>query len=367
MKARVLVGCFTAVVAAFSSAGRVSAAEQAKIEEVASFPDQQVTGVAVSKDNRVFVCFPFWNPNHTISVAEVMKDGTLKAFPDEQWNKNEGDPAKRWVCVQSVYVDDTGALWVIDPAAPMLESVVKGGPKLVKFDLASNQPTQTIAFTEAVAPERSYLNDVRIDTKTGHAYLTDSGLGALAVVDLKTGNGRRLLANQAATKAEPDVELTVDGLQPKDPKTGKTPRFNADGIALDSENGYLYWHPLTGHTLWRAKTEDLRNEQLSEEQLGAKIEKVSKTVAPDGMLAGRDGTIYLTAIEKDAIVRFDPKTHHEATVAQDKLLQWPDSLAWGADGWLYVTASQIHRMPKFNNGVDQRGGQPFRLLRIKLP
>jgi sugar lactone lactonase YvrE len=264
-------------------------------------------------------------------------------------------------------VDDTGALWVLDPAAPMLEAVVKGGPKLVKFDLATNQPAQMIAFPESVAPENSYLNDVRVDTKTGHAYLTESSLGGLVVVDLKSGKSRRVLEKEKSTKAEPEVELTVDGLKPKDPKTGKSPQFQSDGIALDAAHGYLYWHALTGYTLWRVKTEDLRNEALTEAQLAAKVERVAKTVAPDGMLEGPDGSVYLTAIEKNGIVRFDPQTQQSTTVIEDKKLQWPDSLSWGPDHWLYVTASQIHRMPKFNGGVDQRNGQPFRVLRVKVP
>lgn len=342
----------------------------AKIEEVAAFPEQQVTGVAVSQNGRVFVNFPYWSDGHTTSVAEVMKDGTLKPFPDESWNKKEGDPAQRWVCVQSVSVDDTGALWVLDPAAPKQEAVVKGGAKLVKFDLTSTTPAtpvQTIIFPEAAAPERSYLNDVRVDTKTGHAYLTESALGSLVVVDLKSGQARRLLAGHKSTVVEPDVTLVVDGLKPLDPKTGKSPSFAADGIALDAENGYLYWHPLTGYTLWRAKLEDLRNEQLTPEQLVAKVEEVAKTPAPDGMLAGKSGTIYLAAFENNGIARYNPADGKTQMVVRDDRMQWPDSMAWGPDGWLYVTASQIHRMPKYNGGVDKREGRPFRVLRVKLP
>ncbi len=45
---------------------------------VAGF-DQQVTGVAVSKDGRIFVNFPRWEKDVPISVAEVMKDGTPEA------------------------------------------------------------------------------------------------------------------------------------------------------------------------------------------------------------------------------------------------------------------------------------------------
>ena len=35
--------------------------------------------------------------------------------------------------------------------------------------------------------ERSDRNDMRMDTKTGHAFITESGTGAIIVVDLKSG------------------------------------------------------------------------------------------------------------------------------------------------------------------------------------
>jgi hypothetical protein len=41
--------------------------------------------------------------------------------------------------VQSVVVDDQDNLRVLDPAAPKMQATVKGGPKLVKIDLRTNQ------------------------------------------------------------------------------------------------------------------------------------------------------------------------------------------------------------------------------------
>jgi hypothetical protein len=51
-------------------------------------------GVAVSAQGRVFVNFPFWSDDHTISVAEVV-DGKLRPFPDESGRHALGVRAKR--------------------------------------------------------------------------------------------------------------------------------------------------------------------------------------------------------------------------------------------------------------------------------
>ena len=330
----------------------------AELQEVAAF-DQQLTGVGVSqKSGRVFVNFPYWSDDHGMSVAEIVA-GKPKPFPNEEWN-HPGPAGSHFICVQSVVVDDQDNLWILDPAAVKTKELVPGGPKLAKVDLHTNQVVQTIPFGEDIAPKKSYLNDVRIDTTAQVAYITESGKGALVVVDLKTGKARRLLDGDKSTQMEDDVKLVVDGKELIDQETKKTPQFQVDGIALDSRNGYLYYHALTGRTLYRVKTSYLRDETLSPKDLAAKIESLGQTAPPDGMLESSDGSVYLTNIEAGAIDRWDPATRKVTTVIQDKRLLWPDTMSWGPGGSLYVTASQIENMAKYN------GGRTTRTERYKL-
>ena len=334
----------------------------AELQEVASFPDAQVTGVGAStKSGRVFVNFPYWSDDHTISVAEII-DGKPQPYPNRDWN-SPGDPGSHFVCVQSVVVDANDMLWILDPAAIKTKELVKGGPKLVKVDLKTNQVVQVIPFGEDIAPKKSYLNDVRIDTDKNIAYITESGKGAIIVVDLKSGKARRLLDGHKSTQVESGVTLTVDGKQLIDQETKKTPQFAVDGIALDTTNGYLYYHPLTGHTLYRIKTADLNDEKLSRSELEGKVEDLGKTPAPDGMLEAPDGSLYLTDIEGGAIQHWDPATKQTSLVLKDKRLLWPDTLSWGPNGLLYVTASQIENMAKYNGGKSTRT-EPYKLFKI---
>jgi sugar lactone lactonase YvrE len=338
-----------------------SLASAVTLEEIASFPNQQVTGVTVSKTGRIFVNFPDWSDDHTVSVAELI-DRQPKPFPNEEWNK-PGPAGAHFVCVQSVVVDSRDDLWVLDPAAPKMQDPIPGGPKLVKIDLKSNQVVQTIPFGEDIAPKKSYLNDVRIDTNAGTAYITDSGKGAIIVVDLKTGKARRLLDGHYSTQAEPGFKLVVDGRELIDQQKKTPPQINADGIALDLKNDFLYYHALTGRTLYRIKTQYLRDPNLPKGELESKIEKVAETPASDGMIEAPDGSVYLTDIEDNAIVRWDAAPEKASQVIQDKRLSWPDTLSWGPEGALYVTCSQIQNSPRFNGGRNVRV-EPYHLFKV---
>ena len=44
---------------------------------------------------------------------------------------------------------------------------------------------------------------------------------------------------------------------------------------------------------------------------------------------------------------------------------WPDTLSVAADGFLYFTANQPHRQPKFQGGTDRRE-KPYALFRVKV-
>ncbi|WP_262297387.1 SMP-30/gluconolactonase/LRE family protein [Microvirga sesbaniae] len=346
---------------------------QQPFEQVATF-DHQVTGVAVSQDGRIFVNFPRWTEDSPVSVAEVMKDGSLKPYPDQAWNewrnarKDEMAPQDHWVCVQSVVADSQGNLWVLDPAAPAQDKVVAGGPKLVKIDLKTNQPSQTISFTEEVAPQGSYLNDVRFSPDGRHAYLTDSGVkGALIVVDLQSGKARRVLDGHPSTQVEKDVQVKADGQVLRRPD-GRGVEFAADGIALTPDGRHLYWQAIKGKTLYRIATDTLENAQASDRDVAAKVETIGENGVADGLLITRRGDrMIVTAPEDDALkvrVLSGAQGSRPTILVQDKQLRWPDSLAEGPDGTLYFTTSRIQDSATYK--PDAPKSLPTQLWRMKL-
>ncbi len=332
--------------------------------EVAAKMPQQLAGVTISKAGRLFVNIPRWVDKPDSSVAEIAADGSLLPYPNTEinhWDFQPGDSARtHFVCVQSVFVEEDD-LWILDPAAPMFGDVVCDGAKLLRVSLTTNTVTRTYAFDQSAVPIRSYLNDVRL--AHGHAFITDSGMGAIVVLNLETGQTRRLLDKHSSTKAEIGVEPIIGG-KPWKFADGTTPQVHSDGIAIDPKREYVYYKALTGRTLYRVPIAALLDESLSAEALGARVERVAEPGPTDGLEFDAQGNLYLAALEENAIrvLRQDGSMKVFAS-AGDFL--WPDTITISREGYLLFSATQFHLMPAFNGGDDKRTG-PYNIFRLKL-
>ena len=316
--------------------------------------ERRWTGIAVSHEGRVFVNYPLWSPTQPFAVGELQADGSVLPYPNEALNSwsPEKAPGDHFVCVQAMFVDSGNRLWILDTGNPWLQGVVKGGPKLVVVDLAHDEVLRMYPFAPEITPAESYLNDLRVDRGRETVYLTDAGDGALVVLDLAGGETRRLLDDHPSTRAE-DVELTIGGA-PWLPG-GQRPQVHADGIALSRDGKWLYYQALTGRTLYRIATADLRDTRLSDADLGGRVQKVAESGASDGLLWGPDGHVYLSALEHDAIRRVGPDGTVE-TVIQDPRISWPDSFALGPGDVLYFTTARIH---------EWEPSEPFAVYRVE--
>jgi len=333
--------------------GTAALAQGGPLTPVATF-DHQATGVAVTQDGRRFVNFPRWTDDAPISVAEVLPNGTLRAYPDERWNgwrnarANELPVADYFVCVQSIVPDGHGNLWVLDPGAPGNEKILEGAPKLVRIDLKTNQVTKVIHVAADVALQGTYLNDIRFspDGKTG--YITDSGTrGAIIVIDLESGNAFRALDGHASTQIDKSVKVTIYG-RPLVRPDGRQPAFAADGIAISNDGATLYYQALTGKTLYSIDTAKLRPE-IGEAERAAAVKAVAQTHVADGLWMSKAGVLYITSPTDYSVTKLAGSGVQK--VLTDKRLRWPDTFSEGPDGTMYLTASHIQDTNWFTPGA----------------
>jgi sugar lactone lactonase YvrE len=350
-----------------------------ELEPVAYFFGAMPTGVTVSRSGRIFVNYPKWGDDVKFTVAEII-DGQEVAFPNEEFNqpRSDADP-DALVSVQSVVVDPADRLWILDTGSPMFKETEYGGPKLVCVDLETNSVAKTILFPQDVALPTTYLNDVRFDLRRGEegvAYITDSaqkGSNGIIVVDLATGESWRRLSDHASTKPLqlPDFQPIVEGRPFLDRSDGTTKQgagMGTDGIAISADGSRLFYCPLGSRRLYSVATDELVDRSFDEDRVGATvIDEGDRGGASDGLETDADGYIYSTNYEHNAILRrLDEDTGKEwETVAHDPRLLWPDTMSVADDGYLYVTANQLHRQARYQDGVDLRV-KPYVLFRVNI-
>ena len=341
-------------------------ADDPRLVEVAQSTDYHWNGVALTKTNRIFAALPRLYQNTTISVAEILTDKTLKPIPGGSWNtfdprNSSGNPESRFVNVNAILTDSSDNLWVVD-SGMIGTTAYPNGSKLVKINL-NNQSVERIYYTSSINPPTGFaLNDVRIGLR--HAYLTESGLGSLVIINLDNGQVRRVLSDHYSTKFADPTVVRMEGRVVSDEKD-QPKRMPNNNLELTPDQKILYYKPSFSYNWFQISTDLLLNESLNESELGGNVAATLKTMPTGGTTMDDQGYIYLMDLERQAIWQQNTVDGSWKLIVRDERIIWGDASDVSADGYLYVPMSQNNRVPSFNNGTD-RIQKPFRMYKIKI-
>jgi sugar lactone lactonase YvrE len=335
---------------------------------VARSPTYTWNGVTVSRTGRLFVSMQRDTPESTTpSVGEILPDGRIAPFPNNRWNQfrfgNSG--GDQFIGINSVVSDVDDQLWVVDPAG-VGGKPIKGKAKLVQIDIATRRIVRVYPFDTTVVPEGGFINDVRV--ADGYAYLPDSSLGALIVLNLKSGQARRVLAEDVRLRSDRSLQLTVNG-RPYRNVEGVLPNGNmsVNPIELSPDGRHLYFQPSGGPVLMRLQTDLLRNFSTPDSVLSKAIESMGRGPFNAGMTMTSDGSIYFSDIELGGITRRHPDGRFEVVArGPASILVWPDASRMGPDGYLYFPSSQINRFAGNSPTGKSELQFPFHLFKVKI-
>jgi sugar lactone lactonase YvrE len=285
-----------------------------------------------------------------------MYDQTLlQPFPT--WADNAIGDAAALQSVLGFEIDAEDRIWVLDQGKVNGEAAIPGSQKLVVYDSNTGDQLMFFDLTTVTDPQRSFLNDVVVDTYRQIAYITDSGIsvvpgepikGGIIVLDYANNRVRRVLDPDSSVEDDPSLWVTINGERVNAAGPMET---GADGIALSCDGTVLFYTPLTSRTLYAIETSYLRDWNLLDlspfvTDLGYKLS------ASDGLAASFEGSLYLTAIETNSIYRLSPYTedpslfdyHDFLTLASDPdLMMWPDTLGFDpTDHSLVFVSNQLH-------------------------
>ncbi len=340
--------------------------EQQKMEIVARLPNS-VGNVAFTPDNQlIFSQHPFYNP--VIRVAKLTSSTTFEPFPNAKWNTPRKGFDDYLDNVLGLRSDEDGVVWMIDMGFRTHIT-----PKIVGWNTRDNKLERIYYMPEPLTVAGSQPQDLVIDKKHRKFYLADEDIGpggdgsqsAIIVIDMDTGQGRRLLQGDKSTIPE-NVPITVDGNDLTVPgKDGKPMvlKVGCDGITMDFHSEWLYFGPLSGHSLYRLRVSDLNNEALSPAEISSKVERYANKPNNGGLSIDYNGNIYSTNVESKEIglITPDRKSH---VVASDPQMVWPDGISYSPDGYMYVSASQVSAAAMFHGGTAQNK-TPYLIFRFR--
>jgi hypothetical protein len=130
--------------------------------------------------------------------------------------------------------------------------ILPEGPKLVTINVTTNEVTRTYPMGN-VTLAQSLLDDIRFNPESGKAYLTDAGVPALIVLDLASGEARRVLENDVSTRGNMPVSAEGRLLRGAD---GGFQYIYADQLEVSPDAMWLYYQSCDGG-MYRIETKYL--------------------------------------------------------------------------------------------------------------
>jgi sugar lactone lactonase YvrE len=267
---------------------------------------------------------------------------------------------ERFVSPLSLRIDRQNRLWVLDLANHAL-----GQPKIFAFSLADDSLLLEYEIPSDVAPFGSHMNDFQIDNAGDYMYIADASIfgkkPALIVFDIKNKTARRVLEGHESVTAENFIstvggrEMVVLG--------AFVIRPHVDSIALDKKGEWLYYAAVNAQHMYRVRAADLRDTNLSPDELASRVERFARKSHSDGITMDAAGNIYLSDPEHDAINVLDARGDFRTLITSPDL-RWPDGFSFGPDGYVYVTCSALHHVI-FKSRAYQKEHEPFQIYKFK--
>lgn len=347
-----LVLTSAALVVTTSSLTAVGAPDVAVLGELQQRPGNP----AVTPDGTVyFSMHPFDAPEFKVMRLE---DGKAVPYPNE--NVSGG-----LVAVIGIQATQDHTLWWLDMGN------VEVSPKLVGWDTKADKLKAVHVIPNEASVANSFHQDFAIDEKRGKAFIADMSRGglvdnsepAIVVIDLKTGEVRRVLSGNKVFQPS-DTPLMAEGrpMRMQDENgTVHEIKLGLNPIAIDPSNDWVYFSTMTAGNLYRVSAELLGDFSKSEAVIEQGIEVYGEKPSSDGIATGPKDVVYITNVDDSSIDVVDASGTR--MWSDDSRLIWPDGLAVAKDGSVVVTVNQLHRAAAFNEGTSL-SEKPYRILRI---
>ena len=230
-------------------------AQQDSRLETAIVTDTPINGISTTPEGRQFLLYARVDGSTGPTVVESIGNTTVP-YPNLEWNSynTSKDPSTHFVRINSQRIGPDGQLWIVDVGSPSFGEpvILPEGPKLVAINVTSNEVSRIYPMGN-VTLAQSLLDDVRFNPESGLAYLTDAGVPALIVLDIASGEARRVLENDVSTRA--NMPVSAEGRLLRGGEGGFQ-HIYADQLEVSPDAMWLYYQSCDGG-MYRIETKYL--------------------------------------------------------------------------------------------------------------
>ena len=324
---------------------------QTALEEVLTYPEP-LGNVAVSSSGRVFFSVHPESRTRGNKLLEFV-DGASEPWPSGRAQQAFFDTPLGLVA------DPFDRLWVLDHGNHGLRQ-----PRLLGFDIETGKLIADERFNSIIAPAGSLLQDLAVSPDGKTLVISDASYWrqrpALIVYDIRSGSTRRLLERHVSVAPE-DFVITSNDRQMSFLGGIVAMRGGVTGLAIDDT--WVYYGAISGSGLYRVPLSALRERGLPQAELEASVERYATKPLSDGLGIDAAGNVYVTDVEHNAISIVGPDKKSR-TLIRSTALRWPEGIAMGPDGWVYVTDSALSELVlRSQESIDAEG--PFSLFRFR--
>ena len=340
-----------ALVCLFAATHQAHADEPLSFEIVRQLDARTAPGnIAVSESGRVFMSTHLaYSPEH--KIVELLADGSHTPYP-----KVDFFPPLNGVL--GSIVDAEGIYWFLDTIWGK-----DGMGRVIGWDTNTESLYKIFYVARPLVYDNYILNDLAVDRTNNAIYITETAsatTSALLVIDIDTGLVRRVLEGSFATIPE-DIDILIDD----EPVVmgGENARIGVNPITIDVKSEWVYFAPMSAKALYRARTADLSNAELSADELLNRVERYADKPAGDGITMDSAGNIYVSDLENNAIGVIDTNGEYQILFSDDEVLSWVEGLATAGDDGIYATTNKLHLSPAFANAEPTPNA--FYVIRFK--
>lgn len=291
-------------------------------------------------DGRMLLEAPAWVGNTGPQLFVRDTNGQLSPWPNAAWNATQGEAANRFVALGGLTRTADGHIWVLDSGVPNRKKPPESAPKLIEIDPAEDKVLRIVPVESYALRPGSILSGIAVHGNT--AYVPDSGVAGLLVIDIPSAMAKRFLDHH------PDLIASRPIVTPNGPvrdSTGHYAAVDASMIAVSPDGSWLVLQA-PGQYLSRVSTSIFTDPDITPAAFEESVTQWFKTPSLGGMTIDNDGTLYWADITTSSILSYTTGRVPRRLVT-DPRLQWPTTPGLDGHGHLYVSASQLDHSTAF--------------------